>query len=87
MLILPGPGGLPVLLMAQRVSELVQVALWLAPRVWVELLRLLGRCTVVAERVLSAAEDWGTREIVPRFFGVLGDMSEDAFEFLAHLGT
>ena len=75
----------PVL--AQCLSELARVALWLAPRVRVELKRLLGRCMVVAERILSAAEKWGTGEIVTRFLGVLGEMTEDAFESLAHLGA
>ena len=73
--------------MAQSLSELAWVALWLAPRLWVELLRLLGRCTVLAEQVFAAVEDWGAGEIVTRFLGVLGDMTEDAFESLAHLGT
>ena len=73
--------------LAQSLSELARVALWLAPWVRVELVRLLGRCTVLAKRVFAAAEDGGTGEIVTRFWGVLGDMIEDAFESLAHLGT
>ena len=40
-------------------AELARVAMWLAPRTRVDLLRLLGRCTVLAERVFAAAEDWG----------------------------
>ena len=68
-------------------AELARVALWRAPKLRVDLLRLLGRCTVLAERVFAAAEDWGTGEIVTRFPGVLGDMTEDAFESLGHLGT
>ena len=63
------------------------MALLLAPRLRVDLLRLLGRCTILGERVFAAAEDWGTGEIVTRFLVVLGDMTEDAFESLAHLGT
>ena len=63
------------------------MALWLAPMLGVHLLRLLGRCAVLAERILTAAEDWGTGEFVTRYLGVLGDMTEDAFESLAHLGT
>ena len=43
--------------LAQCLSELARVALWLAPRVWVELKWLLGRSTVLAERIFSAAED------------------------------
>ena len=73
--------------LARCLAELARVALWLAPRLRVDLLRLLGRCTVLAERVFAAAEDWGTEEIVTRFLGVLGEMTEDAFESLAHLGT
>ena len=68
-------------------AELARVALWLAPMLRVHLLRLLGRCTVLAGRVFAAAEDWGTGEIITRFMGVLGDMTEDAFESLAHVGT
>ena len=77
--------GWPAL--ARCLAELARVALWLAPRLRVDPLRLLGRCTVLAERVFVAAEDWGTEEIVTRFLGVLGEMTEDAFESLAHLGT
>ena len=77
--------GWPAL--ARCMAELARVALWLAPKLRVDLLRLPGRCTVLAERVFAAAEDWGTGEIVTRFMGVLGDMTEDAFESLAHLGT
>ena len=73
--------------MAGDGSELARAALWLAPKLQVEFLPLVGRCTVLAERVFAAAEDWGTGQIVTRFLGVLGDMSEDAFESLAHLGT
>ena len=51
--------------------KLAQVALWLAPRLRVDLRRLLGRCTVLAERVFVAAEDWGTGGIVTCFFGDL----------------
>ena len=68
-------------------AERAQVALWLAPTLRVDLLRLLGRCTVLAERVFAAAEDWGTGEIITRFVGVLGDMTEDVFESLAHVRT
>ena len=77
--------GWPAL--ARCLAELARVALWLVPRLRVNLLRLLGRCTVLAERVFAAAEDWGTEEIVTRFLVVLGEMTEDAFESLAHLGT
>ena len=77
--------GWPAL--ARCLAELARVALWLAPRLGVDVLRLLGRCTVLAERVFAAAEDWGTEEIVTRFLGVSGEMTEDAFESLAHLGT
>ena len=72
---------------ARCLAELSRVALWLAPKLIVDLLRLLGRCTVLAERVFAAAEDWGTGEIITRFLGVLGEMTEDAFESLAHLDT
>ena len=68
-------------------AELARVALWLAPKLRVGLVRLLGECTILAERVFAAAEDSGTGEIVPRFLGALGDMTEDTFESLAHLGT
>ena len=73
--------------LVQCLAELARVALWLAPRLRVDLLRLLGRCPALAERVFTAAEDWETGEIVTRFWGVLGDMTEDAFESLANLGT
>ena len=77
--------GWPAL--ARCLAELARVALWLAPKLKVDLLRLLGRCTVLAERVFAAAEGWGTGEIVTRFLGFLGEMTEDAFESLTHLGT
>ena len=47
--------GWPAL--AQSLCELALVALWLALRLRVELLRLLGRCAVLAKRVFAAAED------------------------------
>ena len=50
-------------------------------------MRLVGRCTVLAERVFTAAEDWGAGEIVTRFLGRLEDMTEDSVESPAHLGT
>ena len=42
---------------------------------------------VLAVRVFSAAQDRGTGEIVTRLLGVLGEMTEDTFESLAHPGT
>ena len=69
------------------VAEFAWGALWLAPRLRVNLLQLLGRCTVLAERVFATREDSGTGEIGTRFLGVLGDMTKDAFESLVHLGT
>ena len=36
---------------------------------------------------MAAAEDWGANEIVSVMLGVLGEMTEDAFDSLAHLGT
>ena len=77
--------GWPAL--ARCLAELARVALWLAPRLKVDLLRLLGRCAVLAERVFVAAEDRGTEEIVTPSLGVLGEMTEDTFQSLAHLGT
>ena len=56
--------------MAQSLSELARVALWLALRVRAELMKLQGRCTVLAGHVFAAAEDCGTGEIVTRFLGV-----------------
>ena len=58
--------------LARCLAELARVALWLAPRLRVDLLRLLGRCTVLAQRVFAGAEDWGTEEIVTRFRGSWG---------------
>ena len=63
------------------------MALWLAPRVQVELKKLLERCTVLDEGVFPAAEDLGPGEMFTHFGGVLGEMTEDAFESLAHVGT
>ena len=57
---------------AQSLSELARVVLWLAPRLRVELFRLLGRCTVLAERVFAAAEDWGRGRSLPGFWGSWG---------------
>ena len=45
----------PVLV--QCLAEVARVALWLAPRLRVDLLRLLGSCIVMAEQVFAAAED------------------------------
>ena len=44
-------------MLAKSPSELARVAMWLAPRVRVELKKLLGRCTVLDERIFSAVED------------------------------
>ena len=54
---------------------------------WVELKRLLGRCRVLAERIFSPAKDGRVGEIVTCFLRVLGEMTEDAFESLEHLGS
>ena len=53
-------------------AELARVALWLAPKLGVDLRRLVGRCTVLAQRVFAAADDWGTGEIVTPFLGYWG---------------
>ena len=62
--------GWPALV--QCLAELARVALWLAPRLRVDLLRLLGRCTVLAERVFATAEDLGDGGDRYSFFGGLG---------------
>ena len=36
---------------------------------------------------MAAAEDWGADEIFSVLLGVLGEITEDAFNSLAHLGT
>ena len=68
-------------------AGLAGVAVWLAPKLGVPFDRILGRGVVLAERVMAAAEDWGVDEIVSVMLGVLGEMTEDAFDSLAHLGT
>ena len=59
--------GWPAL--AQGLAELARAALWLASRLRVELLKLLGSCTVLVERVFAAAEDWGGGRDGYAFFG------------------
>ena len=77
--------GWPAL--ARVLAGLAGVPVWLAPKLGVPFDWILGRGVVLAERVMAAAEDWGADEIVSMMLGVLGEMTEDAFDSLAHLGT
>ena len=65
--------------MAQLVSELTRMALWPAPWVRAELMKLLGRSPVPDERVFDVAKDWGTWEIIIRFLWVLVVMRRTLF--------
>ena len=75
--------GWPAL--ARVLAGLAGVAVWLAPKLGFPFDRILGRGVVLV--VMAAAEDWGADEIVSVMLGVLGEMTEDALDSLAHLGT